>query len=105
MFARCAVERKRIAGTAKAPRKAEGLGSFTTLVLVGSAAFGYCGYGAEEDFDVEQERPLVDVAEVEFDAVVEVRAGSAGDLPEAGDAGLYGEAAHEPGFVETLYVA
>src|SRR5574340_660715 len=54
------------------------------------------GDGLEADADVVPERPLVDVLEVELHPTVEVDLVAAADLPDAGDAGLHGEAAARP---------
>src|SRR5262245_3894830 len=53
-----------------------------------------CGNGLDQDFQIEEQRPVIDVFEVEFDPLVEVfDLVAAADLPEAGQAGLHGEAA------------
>src|SRR5574340_284911 len=57
------------------------------------------GDGLEADADVVPERPLVDVLEVELHPTVEVDLVAAADLPDAGDAGLHGEAAALPALV------
>src|SRR5205085_5476669 len=43
--------------------------------------------GLEQDAQVERERPVLEVDEVEVDEVVEVELRAAGHLPQAGDAG------------------
>src|SRR3954469_19872873 len=43
------------------------------------------GHGLQEDREVEEHRPTLEVEEVEPDEVVEVEARAARDLPEAGD--------------------
>src|SRR5215212_7679437 len=57
------------------------------LVSVGAAAGEDRHRGAEEDLEVEAERPGADVVEVEADHVVEGDLAAAADLPEAGDPG------------------
>src|SRR5215218_5217447 len=60
---------------------------------------------AGEDLEVETQRPLVDVLQVERDPVVEAELASAAHLPEAGHPGRGAEPAHEPRLVEELHVA
>ncbi len=56
--------------------------------------------GLEQDLEVEPQRPLVDVAQIEGDPVVEVvDPGAAGDLPEPGDAGFHGQPPALPALV------
>ena len=63
------------------------------------------GDGAEEDFRVEPKGPVIDVFEVERDPAVEARDVAApADLPEAGDAGLHGEAAALGGCLEFFHL-
>src|ERR1017187_10620677 len=57
------------------------------------------GHGAGEDFEVEPEGPVVDILEVEFHPLVEADLVAAADLPDAGEAGLHGEAAAMPRIV------
>src|SRR5262249_8379105 len=54
---------------------------------------------AEQDLDVEAERPSIDVSEIQTHPVLEVHAVAAGDLPEAGDSRLHGEAPALPALV------
>src|SRR5438874_899730 len=58
----------------------------------------------EQDGDVQPDRPVLDVVEVEPDQVVECQVGSAGDLPQARHAGEHVVAAAVP-FLEPLVVA
>src|SRR5580698_10667473 len=54
------------------------------------------GDGAGEDFQVEPERPVVDVLEIEFHPLVETDLVAAADLPDASEDGLHGKAATVP---------
>src|ERR1017187_7834547 len=67
--------------------------------LAGAEAGEDDGEGAGEDFQVEPEGPVVDVLEVEFHPLVEADLVAAADLPDAGEAGLHGEAAAMPRIV------
>ncbi len=56
--------------------------------------------GLEQDLEVEPQRPLVDIAQIQRDPVVEVvDPGAAGDLPEPGDAGFHGQPPALPALV------
>src|ERR1017187_3331953 len=57
------------------------------------------GHGAVGDFECEPEGPVVDILEVEFHPLVEADLVAAADLPDAGEAGLHGEAAAMPRIV------
>ena len=54
------------------------------VLLVGAAAGDHGRDRPDDDRDVEPDRPVLDVREVEPHEVVEVQAGAAGDLPQAG---------------------
>ena len=54
--------------------------------LVGAATGEYCWERLQEDHHVEAYRPALEVDKVKADKVVELKVGSAGDLPKAGDA-------------------
>src|ERR1017187_5914279 len=66
---------------------------FSGWFLAGAEAGEDDGEGAGENFQVEPEGPVVDVLEVEFHPLVEADLVAAADLPDAGEAGLHGEAA------------
>src|SRR5579871_4497824 len=50
-------------------------------------------YGAQDDFDVEPDAPVLDIGDVEGNVAVERRILAGLDLPEAGDARGYVQAA------------
>src|SRR5262245_40209845 len=64
-----------------------------------SASEQHHGNGAEEDLEVEPQRPLIDVGEVELHPGLEVDLVAAADLPDAGDAGPHREPAPLPALV------
>ena len=49
--------------------------------------------GSKQDLEVEEQRPIVDVQEVELHPFVEIDLVAAGHLPQACDVGFYREAA------------
>lgn len=70
---------------------------------MGAAAADNGRKGAEEDLDIQPERPVVDVGKVEGDPFLEVfDAVAAGDLPETGEARLNTEAAALGVFFDTI---
>ena len=72
--------------------------------LVGAGAADHGRDGLREDRDVQPDRPVLEVVEVEPDQVVEAEARAARDLPEAGHAGEHEVALAVPG-LELLVVA
>src|SRR3954468_16448353 len=66
---------------------------FRSKKLVGAAAAEDGAGGLEEDLGVEGESPVLDVAQVEADGLLPGQVAAAGDLPEAGHAGLDQQAA------------
>src|SRR5258707_9149385 len=54
--------------------------------------------GARKDFEVQEERPLADVLQIQFHPLFERHGASAADLPQAGDAGADAETAALPVF-------
>src|SRR5690242_1575970 len=68
-----------------------------------AAQYGWQGSG--EDAQVQPERPIVDVLQVQTDPVVEPEIAAAADLPQAGQARRDAEAAHQGGLGEPIHVA
>jgi len=63
------------------------------------------GNGFEQNFQVEPERPVVNVFQIEADPVLEIgNLVAAADLPETGEAGLDAQAAAMRQVVETLHL-
>src|SRR4029078_11926090 len=61
--------------------------------------------GEEEDLDVEKERPILDVVEIEFDPLLQARiAAPAVDLRPAGEAAAHAVAQHVVGDVVLEFV-
>src|SRR5687767_7556465 len=65
----------------------------------GAPAAEHGGDGFHENLEIEAQRPVVDVLQVEFHPLLEVDRVPARDLPEAREAGADAEAAPSPGLV------
>src|SRR4051794_32731294 len=61
-----------------------------------SAAFEHRRDGSREDLQVQQQRPAVDVVQVDRDPAIEVRVAPGRHLPEPGDSGLHRESPAMP---------
>src|SRR6476659_10774635 len=72
---------------ARPPVRSPSLGTAMSSVRPAAAQDGQ--RGARDDLDVEPDRPVLDVVEVEPHEVVEVELGAARDLPQTRDAGQH----------------
>src|ERR1019366_7284286 len=70
----------------------------------GACALNDGGNGFGQDFDIEAERPLVDVLHIQLHPLVEVDGAAPVDLPQAGDARADAEAAAVPVLIESLVI-
>src|ERR1039458_1026454 len=77
----------------------EAVGTHTSLSSAGAEAGQDDGDGAGEDFQVEPERPVVDVLEIELHPLVEADLVASADLPDTGQTRFHGEAAAVPRIV------
>src|SRR5262245_59503002 len=73
--------------------------------LPGAFARQYRGYRLEQDLDVEGERPVLDVVEVQLEPLREWEIAPPGDLPQAGEARLQAEALALDALVEEVNVS
>lgn len=75
------------------------------ISLCGSRSLQNGGNGLRQDFEVEPERPVIDVFHVEFHPFFEGNGAAAVDLPQAGDARADAEAVAVPVLIESLVIA
>src|SRR5664280_1762689 len=74
-------------------------------ISFGTRASEHDGDGADQDFQIEPQRPVVNVFEVEAHPLLEIGyLVASADLPEAGEAGLDAEAAAMGEIFETLHL-
>src|SRR6478735_5081393 len=58
-----------------------------------------------QDPEVKEERPIVDVFQIELDPPIEGQSAPTADLPEASNAGVDAEPPHECGLVKAAHVS
>src|SRR5579862_1045374 len=70
-----------------------------TATLRGPVAQEHEGNGAQENFQVEPQRPVVEVKQVELHPVLEINSVAALERPQAGQAGTHAQAPPLPRFI------